>query len=355
MARESGTEEGPVTVDEQGGGPERSEDPHQGLLDHPHGWTFFAAVRLLQQMREGRPAIGSSHRIEDDVIRFRQAPRLSFTPAEILRVERREGAKGPVMEMTQGFFGFFGPRGPLPLHITEDALIDPERSQLLVDFCNMLQHRMTALLYKGWSAGNPAASRDVAERDPFKRYLDALVGTAPPGFAGRTPLPDDTRRYLSGRLSNGNGSASALAAVVETVIDVPVDVDTQTGEWLTIPAGDRSCLGRGAGVSAVLGESIVLGAHSFSMQTSVTIATSPLTLDTYRRLLPGGALSGALWSGIRHAVAITTAVRLRLVLEADAVPPCILGGQVRLGYDTWLLDRNRRRPGADLTLTDQRG
>lgn len=357
MACEGGIEENFVADEEPTGGtfPEFSEGMLRDLLDLPYGWNFFAAVRLLQQARGSLPPIGSARLVEEDFLRFRQIPRLAFSPSGLVGIKPRDGAKTSAFELTQSFFGFFGPRGPLPLHITEDALSDPEKSQLLVDFCNMLQHRMTALLYKSWAAANPAASRDIADEDPFKRYVDAMYGAAPSGFANRTALDDDTRRYLAGPLANGNGSVTALSATCETIIGSAVSIETETGEWLKISPRDRTCLGHNTGVPAVLGESIVLGEHSFSLQTCVTIRTAPLTLKVYRALLSGGAICNAVWASVRHVVGLSVSVRLQPVLHEHHIPIFALGGPVQLGYDTWFHQQNRVRARSDMILIDTDG
>ena len=192
------------------------------LLEKPHGWNFFAAVRLLQGQRGGRPGVGAAGDAKDDGVKFHQRPIVAFRPAQIAEVGRAAGAAGPRYEVTQAFFGLFGPRGPLPQHITEyaaESLARTRQAPGLVAFCNLLQHRMTSLLYRAWAASNLAASRDLGGADPFLRIVDATFGAAQPAFGGRTALDDDLRRHLAGAFSSGNGSSAALAAVVGAVID----------------------------------------------------------------------------------------------------------------------------------------
>ena len=229
-----------------GGSQDHSLNAVDEILENPQAWEFFAAVRALQTARGNRPAVGRSTRIEQDFLRFKQEPTLSFQPSELIDFKEMEDMDDPTWEVRQIFFGFFGPNGPLPSHITEDAisdLRDSGRHRLLPDFCDLMQHRMTSLLYRAWESAQISASRDLGGEDPFKRRVGALFGEALPGFQNREALSDDTKRYISGHLSARRGSVAALEAVVETIIGAKATVDQYVGEWLAIPETDRTLLG----------------------------------------------------------------------------------------------------------------
>ena len=357
MADEGGSADHPLTQDAPSGG---SDGPHappknpfaldavEAILENPRAWEFFAAVRALQNARGNQPPVGRSTRIEQDFLRFKQEPTLAFQPTELLDFRKIEDADTPTWEMQQVFFGFFGPNGPLPTHITEDAISDLRESgkhRLLPDFCDLLQHRMTSLLYRAWESTQITASRDLGGNDPYKRRLGALFGEALPGFVDREALRDDTKRYISGHMSARRGSVASLEAVVETITGAKTTVEQYVGEWLYIPEADRSRLG-----TARLGIDTTIGERAFSAQTRVAIRTARLDYPDYEKLLPDGELFKPLRDAVRHILGLGMAWEFRPILKIGEFPRCALDGNRRLGWDTWIGAEDRMFDGQELAL-----
>lgn len=318
------------------------------LTERAGAWQFFAAVRAMQAHRGNRPAIGRSTRIEQDFLRFKQEPTLAFTPVELLEFRAIEDADSPTWQIRQVFFGFFGPNGPLPHHITEDAIADkngPEKNRLLPDFCDIFQHRLTSLLYKAWESCQITASRDLGQDDPYKRWIGAFYGEGTPGMANREALIDDAKRFMAGHLASRRGAVATLESVAEIVIGAKVTVEQFVGEWLTIPPKDRSRLG-----SARLGVDAIIGSHAFSAQSRVAIRTDRLDFDAYESLLPDGERFAPLRDAVRHVIGLGTAWEFRPVLKVGEIPKCSVDGNRRLGWDTWIAPEDRMRDGDELAL-----
>ena len=335
MADESGTEDHALSV--------------AGLLaERPGAWEFYAAVRAMQAMRGARPPVGRSTRIEQDFLRFKQEPSLSFEPAAILEFTAMEDEQD-VWTMRQVFFGHFGPNGPLPEHITEDAIADIHgdgHHRLLPDFCDLFQHRLTSLLYRAWESTQMAASRDLGGEDPYKRRIGAFFGEATPGMADREVLPDDAKRYMAGHFASRRGAVAEIESVAEIVTGAPASVDQFVGEWLDIPEEDRSRAG-----TARLGVDTTIGARAFSAASRVAIRTARLDFETYESLLPDSEVFQRLRDAIRHILGLGMAWELRPILKVGEIPPLTLDGNRRLGWDTWAGGgENRIRDGDELKL-----
>jgi len=351
MADKGGTEDDAVTFDEG----------HEGKIDaaamvgaQPRHWEFFAAVRALQAARGSQPPVGRSTRIEQDFLRFKQKPSLAFEPSEIISFAETAGQNRPEWTLKQAFFGMFGPNGPLPIHITEDAIIDQSAQDagLLPEFCDLLQHRFTALLYRGWEATQLAASRDLGQTDPFKRYTNALFGAAPQEFRDRSVLSDDTKRFMSGWMSSKHGSVAAVEAVTEIITGHPARVQQFVGEWLPIPEDQQTRFpARGAKAMAGprLGVDTVIGASAFTAQNRIVIETARLDYPAYDQLMPGGETFEQLRGGMRHILGLSTAWELKPILKVGEIPELKLDGGRRLGWDTWLDTANRTRDGDEFT------
>ena len=48
------------------------------LQEQPHGFSLFAALRVLEQLHADKPRLGESRKAADDAVRLGQAPHLAF-------------------------------------------------------------------------------------------------------------------------------------------------------------------------------------------------------------------------------------------------------------------------------------
>src|SRR5258705_12536200 len=88
------------------------------IRQQPQRYDFFWAVRLLQAQFPELPRIGHGKLLQQDPIRFGQKPSLAFVAASI---DSLEDGEAPKLNLTS--FGLFGPNGPMPICMTEYALL----------------------------------------------------------------------------------------------------------------------------------------------------------------------------------------------------------------------------------------
>ena len=85
------------------------------LEAQPHRFDLFAALRRLEALHPDKPRLGEAARPADEPIRFAQEASLAFPPAALAAFVG--GVAAP--RLVQRVFGFMGPNGPLPTHLTE--------------------------------------------------------------------------------------------------------------------------------------------------------------------------------------------------------------------------------------------
>src|SRR4030095_15336659 len=132
-----------------------------------------------------------------------QEPSLAFAPASISRFEPA-GAHAPP-RLRQQFFGYLGPNGPLPVHLSDfirERTINHGDPTWLA-FLDTFSHRFALHFYLARAQGGPAgvAGRDRPQEDVFRRQVGALVGIGTAARQERDAIHDDARLHFSGRLA----------------------------------------------------------------------------------------------------------------------------------------------------------
>jgi len=316
----------------------------------PHQFGFFQAVRLLENAHPELPRVGTSLRLRDDPIRFAQMPTLAFPPATLSGFD--PGADGKPPTLTVRFFGLFGPNGPLPLHLTEFARERARRmpaDRALVSFLDMFHHRLLSLLYRAWAEASPAVSLDRPDNDPFSRWIGSLAGYGQATLSGRDSVPDGARLASVGILGRTVHGAEGLERILNDFFRVPVQVHQWQPHWMRLPEDALSRIGlRNAPVG--LGQNAVIGARVWDCQTRFRVEIGPLTLDQYKRFLPGGESMRRLRDWVLNYVGYELSCEMHLVLKKEEVPAVRLGASGALGWTSWLGKRREDGPAKDLVL-----
>jgi type VI secretion system protein ImpH len=315
----------------------------EALKHSPRTYHIFQALRIIEAANADQPRLGRSHRPSQDPVRLGQAPEVAFPTSTISAFS--EDPETGRLRLTQQAFGLFGPHGALPLHLTEYAR-DRERNHhdsTLVAFADIFHHRMASLFYRAWATGEPAPSFDRRDDDPFGKKLDALAGLSGQAFEDRDAMPDLAKRHFAGLLAAAPHSEAGLRAVLARFFRAEITIESFVGSWLHLEPTDRGRLGDGAMAGATLGGSASLGEKVWSRQAKFRLRIGPLSLEEYRRLLPGGQSLKRLAAIIRSYVGDTLDWDANLVLKQDEVPPTVLGSSGALGLTTWI----GQRPASD--------
>jgi type VI secretion system protein ImpH len=317
---------------ETGRGPGPDHLTHfEKLVQQPEKYHLFSALRILEAENADRPRFGRSARPREDRMRLCQQPELAFPPATVFKVEpptaHRRG------RLINRFFGLFGPHGPLPIHLTEFARdrLRNRRDPTLVAFADMLTHRVMGLFYRAWVSAEPAPSFDRPEDDPISDKVAAIAGYSGKSLAERDRMPDVAKRHFAGHLGAGARSAHGLSCLLEEFFEVPVEVEEFVGTWLRLEPEDQWAMGMQIG----LGHGTGLGEQVWTRNGKFRLKIGPVSLNDYRRLLPGTGSLERLRDIVRNYVGDTVEWDVNLILKKDEVPPAIIGETATLGHAMW--------------------
>jgi type VI secretion system protein ImpH len=349
------------------------------LFREGHRFDFFQAVRLLERLareraRDGegprRHPVGEDRLPNQEVVRFRALPALSFPAGTVaqLREPDGDGEPGPA-EMVVTFLGLTGPAGVLPAHYTRLLLerVRKFRDHALRDFLDLFHHRLIALFYRAWAKYRLPIAYERAHldsggpgMDPCTRVLYSLIGFGTGRLRGCLEVPDEALLYYAGHFAHFPRSAVALEALLRDYFGLPIRVAQFQGQWLYLSPEDRSLLpsaARPLGQNGQLGVSCVAGGRVWDVQGKFRLRVGPLTYEQFRHLLPNTLGLRSLGQLTRAYVGAELDFDVQLVLLASEVPWCRLAPRgadhPRLGWNTWVRSRPFERDVEDAVFVAQ--
>lgn len=325
----------------------------------PQAWAYdyFAVMRRLEAITPELPRWGRALRPQAEAVRVGQEPSLSFAPASIGRFEPATADAPP--RLRQHFFGYIGPNGPLPVHLSdfirERALNYGDPTWLA--FLDTFSHRFSLQLYRAWAQARPVTGMDRPGEDPFRRHVGAFVGIGGPARQKRDAVHDDARLHFSGWLARRVHSAEGVERVVSAYFGVPARLERWVGHWLRLPTGELTRLGASSGNDAArsMGMGAVLGRQVWDRQHKVRLHLGPLTLEQYRQFLPIGTARPVLVRWMLQLLGDELEWDAQLQLRRDEVPATRLGAHKgsapRLGWVSWLGERPRAGDAVDVRIS----
>ncbi|TMM54132.1 type VI secretion system baseplate subunit TssG [Sulfitobacter sabulilitoris] len=320
----------------------------QRLIDDPQSHHIFLALRIIEARFAEMPRLGRSRRPREDAVRLGQEARMAFSPTTIAQFKPPGAQPG---RLTNRFFGFFGPHGPLPIHLTEYARERQinHRDRSFVAFADMLTHRMMSLLYRAWVTGQPAVDFDRGADTGFERIVAAFAGHRGVALRDRDAMPELAKRRYAGLLGAGVKNAEGLVALIAGFFDVRVRLQEFIGTWLELEPDDQWQLGAGG----ALGQTTSIGNRVWTRNAKFRLVIGPVSLAEYQRLLPGQPSMDRLAAVVRNYVGDALEYDVNIVLRAAEVPQAVLGQGTRLGQTSWLGARRAKSDANDLYLEPQ--
>mgnify|MGYP000891419390 FL=1 len=326
------------------------EDFWSQLIATPWRYDLFQLLRRIDAQGGERYPLGRAPLPHHEPLRMGQQPSLAFAPATLAAVSARKNSL--LHDVSIYSFGLFGPNGPLPLHLTEYARerIDHHQDRGFTSFVDLFHHRLTLLFYRAWADAQPTVSLDRQDLHHFEHYLASLTGMGLPAQRKASGLSAHARYALAGHFSRQGRDAQGLVKILRHYFRIPLQLVENVPHWQPVDRRDRTRLTAGR-MAARLGESTFLGIATRDVQHKFCIELGPLSLTTYRHFLPGQRGAQQLRGWVRQYLGIEFVWEVRLILAADAVQGITLGGQARVGLDSWLGRPDSAQPRGDFVFS----
>lgn len=353
----------------------------RALEEEPYRFDFYQAVRVLETARgldfeDGGPVlagddpdsapaapVGETGDPRREAVRFHADPSLAFPASSIRDLTPPDRPDRPA-RMTTRFLGLIGAMGPMPRPLTERFLARGAKKDLAWRaFFDIFNHRLIALMVRVRKAHRLALETRAPHRGPVGRFLFSVMGLGTPGQRDRMTVPDRSLQRYAGLLAHRPRTAVGLEQMFQDHFGVPMRVKQFMGAWFHLESDQWTHLGARPGVPGgstggrnnALGRTAVLGTRFWEQQAGIELLIGPLDFERFKQFLPGAPANRPLLSMVLFYVSPEFNFTARLILKRDAVPPMRLGGDLRLGWTTWL---STRPPAADdsqvrITIRDE--
>lgn len=310
-----------------------------------HG--FFSVMLLLDRLLRDRAPVGGEASPNEEAIRFRHDPSLTFSLSDISSIQRRTLPPDPTdftdkpreqIEITTTFLGLVGAVSPLPEYFSEEVLqrmADDPRER---DFLDIFHHRLISLFYRAWAKFDYPSTYKADLSDIWSRRLLSLLGFDPQEKPDGPRLPAWRVLRVAPLLAERHFTANALELALADGLaleDEQVAIEQFVGAWVPVALQQRTKLGQ---ANSGLGQDFLLGSKIFDRTTQINVVLGPLGREGYLRFYGGGEPMQHIQTTIATLVADPLEYDVILSLEKNAAPPLQLAnsGDFRLGRNAWL-------------------
>lgn len=324
----------------------RADMPQTEALD------LFALLRHLDA-GSSSARLGTSQTPRDDVVRLGQHPSTIFAPSTVHSVLSTGHGGRPLVRILS--FGVFGPNGALPIHLTEyiRERLHNHGDHAPADFVDLFHHRFISLFYRAWADAQSVVQLDRPGHDKFSFYCGSLIGLGFQSSWNSDSIEDSAKLYAAGHLVRLTRNPEGLEKLLGHYFGTRAILTEFVKTWIRMAEEDQTRLG-GFSQNNQLGINAIAGSRVKDMQAKFRICIGPTDLRKYESFLPPHHNNRKLRDWVRNYIGIELDWDVELQLHADEVPQTSLGGASRLGWTTWIGQRNSTTPANDLRLHPER-
>jgi type VI secretion system protein ImpH len=330
------------------------------LRDRPYRFDFYQAVRTTELMRgvgidpdsEFVP-VGEGSDPRKEAVHFNADPSLAFPPSSIKSYHPQSLDKPD--EMMIRFMGLAGAMGPLPRPLTERLIQRVSKKDTAWRaFLDIFNHRLASLMVRVRKAHRIGLDTRPPHRTLIAKFLRSFIGLGTDGLDERMSVSDRSLLRYAGLLVHRPRTALGLQSMVADYYGLPVKVKQFVGDWVRLEPGQETVIGgRLGGLSGrnnALGTEAFLGSRYWDQQSGLELQIGPLDRETFESFLPGGACHRPLLSMVMFYVSPEYNFSARLIAQQDAVPASRLGGDLRLGWTSWLRSTPSEAPDSQVMI-----
>lgn len=295
--------------------------------------TLPVAIRIIMNiLREMFPEKEANELYE--MILFKSNPSLGFQKSDIKFIQFVLHEDAVRVEMMLNFLSIFGASSPLPMHYSEKILSDSHEKKVLLDFLDMLNHRLKRMIYPIWERQRYYMQFRPDLKDNFSKYILSILGLHSQSQQHDIPLDLHKLLPFSGILSMHQKSTASLLAILkhyfnheklfihEAIISKAIVPEEQQ-----VRMGEANCS---------LGLNMSIGSFVITRNLKFRIVFEDISWGELEDFSVGGSKIEELHSLIHLVQSIPLAYEVAVSVSKEEIKPCTLGEYSRLGVNGWI-------------------
>jgi type VI secretion system protein ImpH len=271
------------------------------------------------------------------MVLFKTNPSLGFAKSDINRLVFVEYAETIRVEITLNFLSIFGAASPLPLHYSEKILEDSYNEKILLDFLDMLNHRLKKLIYPIWEKQRYYIQYQPDLRDDFSKYILSMLGLYSQSQGVPTSLDMHKLLPFSGILSMHQKSSVSLLALLkhyfaheDITIEEGIISRSELPDDQYVKLGDANC---------ALGEDMCIGSFVLTRNLKFRIGFDSITWNELEAFSYNGTKKRELSDLMRLVQKAPLAYEISVTVKKEEIKPCLMGENgSSLGVNGWIGD-----------------
>ncbi len=253
-------------------------------LGDPTAYCFFQLNRILERVVERLNRSESENPIS---IRYMAHASLGFAASDIIDCQLKTLHNETLIELTQSFFGLYGPESPLPAFYSERVIQNDDIELPSRHLMDMFTHQYMALMQKSWSKYRYYDRYQPQGQDSISQWLGGLSGHSLSSLQENKAIQWNKLLPFVGLLANGICSYALLIKVIKSYFCLAnVEIDAFQVRTVQVPDDQQCKLGS---VNSSLGEDLVVGDTILDVGGKFSLRLFVETYPEYYDFLPLGA------------------------------------------------------------------
>ena len=271
-----------------------------------------------------------------EMILFKTNPSMSFPKSDIKSIIFVHHNDKVRVVMMLNFLSIFGAASPLPMHYNERVLEDANNEQILLDFLDMLNHRLKKLIYPIWKKQRYYVQYQNNLKDNFSKYILSMLGLYSQTKGIETSLHMHKLLPFSGMLCMHQKSTVSLLAILKHYFShEAIMIEEGIISKSNLPKEQYVKLGEG---NCGLGEDMCIGTFLLTRNLKFRIIFDNITWEALEEFSYGGIKQKQLADLMRLVQRAPLAYDIVVTLKKEEIKPCILGKGASLGVNGWIGD-----------------
>ncbi len=269
-----------------------------------------------------------------DRVYFKANPSLAFPKSDIESIVFSEQNDMIHVEVMLNFLSIFGVTSPLPIHYNERVLDDAAKDKILLDFLDMLNHRLKRLIYPIWKRQRYYIQYQKDLKDNFSKYILSILGLY--GQVDNINNTLDLHRILpfSGILCMHQKSTASLLSILKHYFQHDaIFVEEGVMSKSKLPQEQYVRLGE---QNSSFGLDMSIGTFLLTRNLKFRIIFDQIKWEELAAFSFGGEKQRQLADLMKLVQRAPLEYDIVVTLAKEEIQPCILGDNVRLGVNGWI-------------------